>query len=84
MVNVLSKGFFESWRAAELRCGELQRELKSQRELNELVESELLELLKKCEWTTNDSEMSECPCCGNWRRIGHVDDCELANLLAST
>ena len=36
-----------AWEAAEKRCGELQGQLKSQRELSELVEGELLELLRK-------------------------------------
>ena len=66
-----------SWEAAEKRCGELQGQLKSQRELSELVEDELLELLREMEEERKNLGRA-CLICG----AGHADDCELAKILA--
>ena len=85
--------YYEKWEAAEKRMGELSRQLKSERELNDLTIAELqaesdrrLALLRWLEWI-RDNEVGGyfCPSCKGWKDTrpifglkGHTYDCELA------
>ena len=60
-----------AWEAAEKRCGELQGQLKSQRELHELVEGELRKLLKRTQ-----------PCINDYLHIFDGDCIEDLNMIA--
>jgi hypothetical protein len=38
-------------------------------------------MLKRLEWIDTPYVGTPCPVCGNLKRMGHTDDCELAALL---
>ena len=52
-------------------------------EAAERERDEVRAALRAVEWSGSDQENC-CPCCGNWKSEGHVDDCLVGNALAAS
>jgi hypothetical protein len=53
-------------------------------EIEELAQTalKLADMLKRLEWVETPYVGTPCPVCGNLKRMGHTEDCELAAILA--
>lgn len=44
-------------------------------------QAKVMEVLRQVEWGTRGMYVAACPCCREFKRLGHADDCKLAALL---